>query len=113
MLYLSSLYGLYILFRFIFKKEKINAKRCLTCPYIYILSLLFMLADRAKDAGTELPKFFLWCGTEDALVEVGRAFRDKLESVGADVCYSESEGNHSFKYWDMHIERALKYYFGK
>jgi drug/metabolite transporter (DMT)-like permease len=47
MLYLSSLYGLYILFRFIFKKEKINAKRCLTCPYIYILSLLFMLADRA------------------------------------------------------------------
>ena len=47
MLYLSSLYGLYILFRFIFKKEKINAKRCLACPYIYILSLLFMLADRA------------------------------------------------------------------
>ncbi len=47
MLYLSSLYGLYILARFIFKKEKINAKRCLTCPYIYILSLLFMLADRA------------------------------------------------------------------
>ena len=47
MLYLSSLYGLYILFRFIFKKEKINAKRCLKCPYIYILSLLFMLADRA------------------------------------------------------------------
>ena len=74
---------------------------------------LFALADKAKDAVTELPKFFLWCGTEDALVEVGRAFRDKLESVGADVCYSESEGNHSFIYWDMHIERALKYYFGK
>lgn len=47
MLYLCSLYGLYILFKFIFKKEKINAKRCLTCPYIYFLSLLFMLADRA------------------------------------------------------------------
>ena len=47
MLYLTSLYGLYILFRFIFKKEKINAKKALTCPYIYILSILFMLADKA------------------------------------------------------------------
>lgn len=47
MLYLTALYGLYILVRFIFKKEKINAKRCLTCPYIYILSVLFMLADKA------------------------------------------------------------------
>ena len=47
MLYLTSLYGLYILARFIFKKEKINAKRALTCPYIYVLSILFMLADKA------------------------------------------------------------------
>lgn len=74
---------------------------------------LFMLADRAKASGAKLPKFFLWCGTEDTLVTVGRDFRDKLESIGAEVSYSESEGDHSFKYWDMHIERALKYYFGK
>ena len=47
MLYLTSLYGLYILARFIFKKEKINAKKALTCPYIYVLSILFMLADKA------------------------------------------------------------------
>lgn len=47
MLYLSSFYGLYILARYIVKKEKINAKRALKCPWIYILSILFMLADKA------------------------------------------------------------------
>ena len=28
-------------------KEKINAKRALKCPWIYALSILFMLADKA------------------------------------------------------------------
>lgn len=43
MLYLTSLYGLYILI----KREKINVKKCIKCPWIYILSLLFIIADRA------------------------------------------------------------------
>ncbi len=47
MLYLCSFYGIYILARFVFKKEKINVKRCITCPWIYLLSVLFMLADKA------------------------------------------------------------------
>ncbi len=47
MLYLTSFYGLYILARYFIKKEKINAKRALKCPWIYILSVLFMLADKA------------------------------------------------------------------
>ena len=47
MLYLCSFYGLYILVRYIAKKEKINAKRALKCPWIYALSILFMLADKA------------------------------------------------------------------
>lgn len=47
MLYLSSLYGIYLLVRVLLKKEKVNVVKCLKCPWIYILSLLFMLADRA------------------------------------------------------------------
>ena len=47
MLYLCSFYGLYILARFLIKKEKINVKKCLKCPWIYALSILFMLADKA------------------------------------------------------------------
>ena len=47
MLYLSSLYGIYILIRLALKKEKISPVKCLKCPWIYILSILFMLADKA------------------------------------------------------------------
>lgn len=43
MLYLTLFYLIYILI----KKEKINVKKCLKCPWIYILSVLFIIADRA------------------------------------------------------------------
>lgn len=43
MLYLTSAYGIYILI----KREKINVKKCVKCPWIWILSLLFVIADRA------------------------------------------------------------------
>lgn len=43
MLYLTILYVAYALI----KREKINVKKCITCPWIWILSLLFVVADRA------------------------------------------------------------------
>ena len=43
MLYLTALYGIYILI----KKEKINVKKCVTSPWIWILSALFIIADKA------------------------------------------------------------------
>ena len=70
---------------------------------------LFALADKAE--GKSLPRFFVWCGTEDGLINVNREFRDKLVAKGAEVNYSESEGNHSWRWWDLHIQRALKYLF--
>ena len=42
MLYLVSFYGLYILI----KREKINVKKCVKDPYIWLMSLLFIVADR-------------------------------------------------------------------
>ncbi len=43
MLYLTSFYLIYILM----KREKINVKKCLKCHWIYVLSVLFIIADRA------------------------------------------------------------------
>jgi uncharacterized membrane protein len=43
MLYLASFYFIYI----IVKKEKIDVKKCLKCPWIYVLSIIFIIADRA------------------------------------------------------------------
>ena len=47
MLYLTSFYGMYLLVRVLQKKEKVDVKKCLKCPWIYVLSILFMLADKA------------------------------------------------------------------
>lgn len=43
MLYLTLFYIAYALI----KREKINVKKCVTCPWIWLLSLLFVVADRA------------------------------------------------------------------
>lgn len=43
MLYLTLCYGMYILI----KKEPIDVKKCLRCPWIWVLSLLFVIADRS------------------------------------------------------------------
>ncbi len=43
MLYLTSLYGIYILI----KREKINVKKCISSPWIWTLSALFITADKA------------------------------------------------------------------
>ncbi len=43
MLYLTALYGIYIFI----KREKINVKSCLKSPWIWILSTLFITADKA------------------------------------------------------------------
>ena len=42
MLYLVCYYGIYMLV----KREKVNAVKCIKCPWIWILSLLFVVADR-------------------------------------------------------------------
>ena len=63
--------------------------------------------------GLPFPKLFLWCGTEDHLLNINRAMRDLLEKLGIEHCYSESQGNHSWKWWDLHIQDGLRFLFGK
>lgn len=51
MLYLTIFYIAYALI----KREKINVKKCVTCPWIWILSLLFVVADRALFVANSSP----------------------------------------------------------
>lgn len=70
---------------------------------------LFALAEKARQNGTPLPTLYLWCGTEDHLIEINRKFHSELERLHIAHCYEESEGDHSWKYWDKHIQSGLKY----
>lgn len=73
---------------------------------------LLCLADRMAEQGTPFPKTFIWCGTDDWLLDSNNRFSAHLTSLGVDHKYETSEGNHSWKYWDMHIQSALAYLLG-
>jgi len=73
---------------------------------------VYFLAKNASEKGIRFPKMYLWCGTEDVLIDGNREYSDLLTSLGVEHRYEESEGNHSWKWWDLHIQDALKYLLG-
>ncbi len=67
---------------------------------------LFAQAEICK-AGGVMPSLYQWCGTDDALLEGGRRMRDHLQKLGFELVYRESDGNHSWFYWDREIQDVL------
>ncbi len=73
---------------------------------------LYAITREAVEKGAVMPDIFLWCGTEDGLIHNNRAYRDLLTQLGVSHTYTESEGNHSWLYWDMHIQPGLQALLG-
>lgn len=74
---------------------------------------VYYLAQKVKKEGKPLPKIQLWCGTEDPRLGESQTMRDHLLSLGYDVYYSESEGDHTWVYWDQQIALAIPRLLGK
>lgn len=70
---------------------------------------VFALAEQYDREAQPLPKMYMWCGTEDALIKINRQFRDRLTQLQIPHVFKESEGNHSWKWWDLHIQDALDF----
>lgn len=70
---------------------------------------LFALAARNKEEGKPFPRLYLWCGTEDTLVDVNRRFDRHLTALDIPHVLETSEGDHTWKWWDMHIQDGLQY----
>ena len=70
---------------------------------------LFALTRRNHREGLPFPRLYLWCGTEDSLLPVNRAYRDLLTDLEIPHTYAESEGDHSWPWWDLHIRDALSF----
>lgn len=70
---------------------------------------LFALAVRVKESGKPMPHIFQWCGDRDFLLEDNREMKDHLLSLGYDITYRETDGDHSWGYWDREIQRVLRY----
>ncbi len=63
-----------------------------------------------KDGNLRKPPLYVWCGTEDFLLEDNRRMRDILIENGFDVTYSESAGNHEWKCWEEQFMKALDFF---
>lgn len=70
---------------------------------------LYALAAKNKTEGKEVPKLYMWCGTEDGLIDVNRSFDRHLTELGISHKFEASEGDHSWKWWDLHIQGALEW----
>ena len=53
------------------------------------------------------PKLWMWCGRSDFLYADNLRMRDHLRAQGYDLTYAEGPGDHTWKYWDAQIQRAL------
>lgn len=73
---------------------------------------LFALADRLCEKA-ERPRLFLWCGTEDHLISSNRRLKAHFDSLGIENTYKESEGDHSWHWWDLHIRDAIEFFLEK
>ena len=73
---------------------------------------LYKLVSDLCAANTPLPVMYFWCGESDHNVLHNRRMRDHLDALGAKYLYEESEGDHSWKWWDLHIQDAMKYLLG-
>ncbi|MCL2322830.1 MAG: esterase family protein [Oscillospiraceae bacterium] len=68
-----------------------------------------VLVKKLKEEGAEFPKIFLACGTEDALIDSNRAYRDFFLENGVDLTYCEGPGRHDWDFWDLYIQKVLEW----
>lgn len=70
---------------------------------------LFALAEKNKNGGKLFPKLYMWCGLDDFLIDVNRSFDKHLSDLEISHTFETSEGNHSWKWWDLHIQNGLRW----
>lgn len=70
---------------------------------------LFALAERNKKEGKPFPKLYMWCGLEDSLVDINYAMDEHLTSLGVPHVLKTSQGDHSWKWWDLHIQDGVQF----
>jgi S-formylglutathione hydrolase FrmB len=52
---------------------------------------------------------YVWCGEQDRGHEYSERFSRILTGYGVPHLYESSEGDHSWRWWDKHIQSALDY----
>lgn len=70
---------------------------------------LHYLVQELKKNKTDIPKLYMSCGTEDFLYTMNTGFRDYLQKAGVTLYWQEGKGAHEWGYWDMEIQKVLRW----
>ena len=62
---------------------------------------------RLKEAGKDIPRLYLACGTEDTLLGANREFRKFLKKEKVDFLFEEGPGAHTWSFWNEYLPRGL------
>lgn len=60
-----------------------------------------------------LSPIFLTCGTEDLLYLRNIKLRNRLQTLGLDVSWTEAPGNHDWQFFTPAVSRTFEWLFGK
>ncbi len=71
---------------------------------------LFFLAEKTNK-GIMKPRIFMGVGTEDFLYDSNVKLKEKFETLDYDFTYRESQGAHTWEFWDEYIQYVLKWMF--
>jgi len=66
----------------------------------------------AKDKGA-MPRMFLACGTEDALIRPARAFADEMAGAQVPLVWHEAPGGHDHTFWKQALQPMFRFLTGK
>ncbi|KKO52760.1 alpha/beta hydrolase [Paenibacillus sp. DMB20] len=67
---------------------------------------------RLKEKNVAIPQIYMACGAEDFLLDVNRRFHDFLNRENISHTYNESEGSHTWDFWNESIGPALEWAVG-
>lgn len=70
---------------------------------------VYAIAKANAEEGKPFPKLYMWCGDSDHLLDSSIRFDSLLTELGVEHRYDRSEGDHSWRWWDMHIQDGLDY----
>ena len=70
---------------------------------------VYALARKNALEGKPFPKLYMWCGDNDYLLDGSIKFDKLLTDLGVEHRYEQSEGDHSWRWWDLHIQDGLDF----
>ena len=70
---------------------------------------ILALAKKQKEEQNLLPKLYAWIGEQDYLFENNQHAIANIKTLGYDVTFETSPGEHEWYYWDKKIERVLEW----